>query len=374
WINETGIDGFRCDAVSFMPLDFWTSAIPQLKSLKPDLFMVAEDDGTEYQSAGFDMTYAWGYHGFGSGILCNIVAGTNNANKLANYVNYENTNFDPDHYRMYFTSNHDENSWYGTDFEEFGNATEEFIVLTTTFRSMPLIYSGEEAGLDHRLLFFDKDQIIWHSHPFAQIYSTLFNLKKLNLALWNGAAGGQIQRINSSNNNAVYAFVREKDNCRIFEVFNLTDQQQTFTLQGNLYTGNYRNVFTDDSVNFSDNTEMTLPSWGYKVYEYGSGITEIQNVSETLSDFTLYQNYPNPFNPATRIKYTISNLTSSSIIFVQLKVYDFLGREVATLINKEEPAGTYEVTFENNNLASGIYFYRLQAGSFSQVKKMILMR
>ncbi len=111
WIIEAGVDGFRCDAVSFMPLDFWSEAIPELKSLKPELFMLAEDDGAQYQSAGFDMTYGWGYHGFGSGVLNNIVAGTNNANNLSGYVNNENTFFSYSHYRMYFTSNHDENSW-----------------------------------------------------------------------------------------------------------------------------------------------------------------------------------------------------------------------------------------------------------------------
>lgn len=369
WINETGIDGFRCDAVSFMPLDFWSTAITELKSIKPDLFMLAEDDGTQYQSAGFDMTYAWGYHGFGGGILVNIAEGNNSANTLANYVNSENINFSASHYRMYFTSNHDENSWYGTDFEQFGNAAEEFIVLTSTFRSMPLIYSGEEAGLDHRLLFFDKDQIIWHSHPYSAIYSTLFNLKKVNKALWNGEDGGQLERINSTSNLAVYAFVREKDNCKVFEIFNLTDQPQTFTLQGTLYTGNYRNVITNDSIYFNENTEMTLPAWGYKVYEYGSGLTAISNNQPQPVGFNLSQNYPNPFNPTTTISYEIKER-----VFVQIKVYDILGKEVATLVNEEKSSGDYSVSFNGSDLPSGVYLCRLQAGSFADIRKMILLR
>ena len=369
WINETDIDGFRCDAVSFMPLDFWSEAIPQLKSLKPGLFMIAEDDNPQYQAAGFDMTYAWGYHGFGGGILCNIAAGTNNANNLANYVNSENTNFSSSHYRMYFTSNHDENSWYGTDFEEFGNASEEFIVLTSTFRSMPLIYSGEEAGLDHRLLFFDKDQIIWHSHPFAAIYTNLFHLKEKNKALWNGADGGQPERVTSTNNSAVYAFVREKEDCKVFEVFNLTDQQQTFTLQGTLYAGNYRDVFTNDSVYFNENTDMTLPAWGYKVYEYGSGLTDVQKNAPESIDFNLSQNYPNPFNPTTKINYSISQSE-----FVSLKIYDILGNEIASLINEQKAPGKYQVNFDAKSLSSGVYFYKLTSGTSSKTMKMILIR
>ena len=82
WVDSIGVDGFRCDAVSFMPLDFWSTAIAELKNIRSDIFMLAEDNGTQYNTAGFDMTYAWSLYGFGNGILPNIVAGTNNANVL----------------------------------------------------------------------------------------------------------------------------------------------------------------------------------------------------------------------------------------------------------------------------------------------------
>jgi cyclomaltodextrinase len=369
WINEVGVDGFRCDAVSFMPLDFWTEAISELKSLKPEIFMLAEDDGAEYQSAGFDMTYGWGYHGFGSGILNNIVAGTNNANNLSGYVNNENTFFSSSHYRMYFTSNHDENSWFGTDFEQFGDATEEFIVLTSTFRSMPLIYGGEEAGLNHRLQFFEKDEIIWQAHPFADIYSKLFNLKKVNKALWNGDEGGQLQRVTTTNNPSIFAFLREKQDCKVFEIYNLTNQEKTFTLQGNLYTGSYRDAFSNDSVFFSENTDMTLPPWGYRVYESGSGIILAQNDETPINDFTLSQNYPNPFNPTTKIKYSI--LLPSN---VSIKVYNTLGKEIETLVDEYKSAGSYEISFNAKNLSSGVYFYRIITGSYSETNKMLLLK
>ena len=369
WINEAGVDGFRCDAISFMPLDFWTEAISELKSLKPELFMLAEDDGPEYQSAGFDMSYGWGYHGFGNGILNKLVAGTNNANNLSGYVNNENTFFSSSHYRMYFTSNHDENSWYGTVFEQFGNAAEQFLVLTTTFRSMPLIYSGEEAGLNHRLQFFDKDEIIWQSHPFAELYSKLINLKRNNKALWNGDEGGQIQHVLTTNNPSIFAFIREKENCKVFEIFNLTNQEKTFTLQGNLYTGNYRDAFSNDSVYFNENTELTLPSWGYKVYESGSGIILSQNFEFILNEFMLSQNYPNPFNPTTKIKYSISQPSQVSI-----KVYNSLGKEIETLINEYKTAGTYEIFFDAGNISSGVYFYRIVSGNYSETNKMILLK
>jgi 1,4-alpha-glucan branching enzyme len=374
WIDSVNVDGFRCDAASFVPIGFWTTAITELKNDKPDIFMLAEDDGTQYKAAGFDMTYAWGYHGFGNGILNNIVTGTDNANELYSYTYQENINYPAPYYRMYFTSNHDDNSWDGTVYEQFGDAAQEFAVLTTTFRSMSLIYSGQEAGLNHRLLFFDKDEIIWKPDTMAYIYNTLLNLKKENKALWNGSYGGQLQRVTTTDNASILAFVREKENDKVFEVFNLTDQEKTFTLQGTLYPGKYMDVFTYDSVSFYENTEMILSGWAYKVYEYVSEISGMSDDKPMPKQFTLSQNYPNPFNPNTRIRYTISNTGSSSTTFVQLKVYDILGNEVATLVSKYQIAGSYEVEFNGADHSSGIYFYKISTGNYVATRKMVLLK
>jgi hypothetical protein len=97
-------------------------------------------------------------------------------------------------------------------------------------------------------------------------------------------------------------------------------------------------------------------------------VTSISEFSSILS-YSLNQNYPNPFNPATTIKYQIPELS-----FVTLKVYDVLGNEIATLVNEEKPVGSYDIEFDANALPSGIYFYRLQAGSFIETKKMVLMK
>lgn len=92
-------------------------------------------------------------------------------------------------------------------------------------------------------------------------------------------------------------------------------------------------------------------------------------VNSVVNKFSLEQNYPNPFNPSTNIKYRLSGISN-----VSLKVYDVLGKEVATLVNEEKPAGSYEVKFDATGLSSGIYFYKLQAGSLIETKKMILLR
>jgi hypothetical protein len=99
--------------------------------------------------------------------------------------------------------------------------------------------------------------------------------------------------------------------------------------------------------------------------------TGIRDLQEKIipKRFTLAQNYPNPFNPSTTIQFQIPNSS-----FVNLKVFDILGREVATLVNEEKPAGSYEVEFEASNLPSGVYLYKLQAGNITETKKMILLR
>ena len=120
--------------------------------------------------------------------------------------------------------------------------------------------------------------------------------------------------------------------------------------------------------------ELQLVRMGLYINTSFPGVTSIESeienkIDQLPSDYLLSQNYPNPFNPTTSLQYTIGSLQ-----FVTLKVYDVLGREVATLVNEEKPAGEYEVEFNAANLPSGIYFYQLKAGQFSETKKMILLK
>ncbi len=103
-------------------------------------------------------------------------------------------------------------------------------------------------------------------------------------------------------------------------------------------------------------------------------LTGIKDESSAPNDFNLYQNYPNPFNPVTKIKFSIQSVGTQRAVSVQLKVYDILGNEVATLVDEYKPAGNYEVEFKANGLSSGIYFYKLIAGNYSSTLKMMLLR
>jgi hypothetical protein len=126
-----------------------------------------------------------------------------------------------------------------------------------------------------------------------------------------------------------------------------------------IFVRNY-NAFIVDIIN-----GLYIASYGY----------EPQSVNKEnqmdLNDFNLLQNYPNPFNPTTQISYQIPNGNVQNVI---LKVYDILGKEVATLVNKKQNPGKYQVEFDGSYLPNGVYFYRLEAGKLIETKKMVLLR
>lgn len=275
WLKETKIDGFRCDAVSYMPDDFWRDAMKELRDVNPSIFMLAEDEGVNYHYSGWDMTYVWSLHGFSNGIMRQIYEGTKNANDLGNYLQTEKSIYPAKAYRMYFTSGHDENSWYGTAFEQFGQSAEVFAVLTHTLNGMPMIYGGQEAGLNKRLAFFDKDLIPWTAHPFEEMYSKLLKLKKENRALWNGEAGGRPIRITTSEDEKIFAYLREKEEDKMFAVLNLSDENTSFSLVGDDFAETYTNVFTQEEITLTADYVFVLDAWDYIVLEKRQELVEI---------------------------------------------------------------------------------------------------
>jgi 1,4-alpha-glucan branching enzyme len=369
WVLIAHVDGFRCDAASKVPTDFWTKAAIALKQVKPDIFLLAEDQGVKYYASGFAMTYGWSYYGFGSGMLVKLSKGQTDANGFAAFVQAEEAQYPGSNDRLYFTSNHDENSWYGTDQELFGPATESFIALTHVFRSVPLMYGGQEAGLDHRLKFFDKDHIVWTANPRAELFRALLRLKRTNSALWNGTSGSPLVRITTTTDQATFAFVRNKGEDGILGVFNLSSTQATTTVTMSGYAGSYRDIFTDSTVSLDSNFTTVLPAWGYRVFERNHVSSGVRSGDAYPQSYSLSQNFPNPFNPSTVIRY---GLPSKS--HVTLAVFNTLGEQVATLVQGEQEAGYHEVRFDASGCSSGVYFCRLTAGNFVQTRKLLLLR
>lgn len=259
WVDECNIDGFRCDVAAMVPLEFWTWVRPQLEA-KKKIFMLAEATEPELHEA-FDMTYSWQ--------LKDLFVGVGKKEKTAtdfyNHFEKEKTEYPKDAYRMTFTSNHDENSWNGTDKERFGDAAKMFAVLSNIAPGMPLVYSGQEAGLDKRLLFFERDPIEWKQNEMRKLYTRLFELKKHNKALWNGTSGGEFQKITSTNN-SIFSFVREQNGNKIFAVFNLSPAASEVTFEDKLISGVYKDFASGKKCVIEKKYSTSLSAWGYKLF------------------------------------------------------------------------------------------------------------
>lgn len=368
WIEEVGVDGFRFDAVSFVPEDFWREATDALINVKPDVFLLAEGDGPIWHELGFHMSYGWGLYGFESGVLIRVATGSSSAAVLAAYLQEETRTYPEEAYRMYFTSNHDENSWHGTPEELFGDAAETFAVLTSTIDGMPLIYSGQEAGLNRRLAFFDKDRIVWREHPNASLYQRLLDLKRTNPALWNGRHGGRVRVLPTNNTRRVLTFVREKDAHRVLAAFNLTGETQRVVLGDEEASGSYRDVFTGAGLDVTTETELELPAWGYRVFSTIEGTTRRESPAPG-TDMRLDQNYPNPFREQTRIGFHLPREQH-----VELTVSDVLGRDLRLVASGRHGAGWTQVDFSATDLPGGLYVYRLAAEGGVLSRRMIHIR
>ncbi len=260
WVSECDIDGYRCDVAAMVPTDFWIEVRKELDEIKP-VFMLAEAHEPELHQA-FDMTYNWQL----KDIMNSIAAGKNNVKGLDEWLMNEREDYKSNDYRMNFSTNHDENSWNGTVYERLGDGAEPFAVLTALVEGMPLIYSGQEAGLDKRLSFFEKDQINWREHKLRAVYTQLFELKKNNRALGNGDHGGRLHRVQTDNDENVFAFVRKKYDDKIFVIMNLSNENLDITINEKKIVGNYKELFTCEKVVLKETEKFNLEPWKYLIY------------------------------------------------------------------------------------------------------------
>lgn len=226
WVREADIDGFRCDVAGLVPVAFWNQARRELDKIKP-VFMLAEWAEPELHEQAFDMTYDWTL----ADIFKKIGKGKADARDIAAYLTKPDKVFPSHAIRMRFTNNHDFNSWHGTDRELYGKAYQALAVVAATLPGMPLIYNGQESGLDKRLAFFEKDQIAWGKYPLAGFYSGLLKLKRDNPAMAHGQYGAPVMLV-ATGNNKVLAYRRVLGSNAVDVVVNLSGHRQTFTLDG----------------------------------------------------------------------------------------------------------------------------------------------
>ena len=239
WLDK-GVDGFRCDAAGEMPAKFWLSVVPKLKKDYPDIYMLAEAEKPELSdpATSFDATYAWELHH----LLNDIAQGEKGPADLKAYLDKDKKNTPPSAFRLTFTSNHDENSWAGTEYERMGAAADLMALLCFTLpKSQPLIYTGQEIGLKRRLAFFEKDPIDdWSPNECTGLWYNLCELKHNNPALAAGEKGGALEYINDVPE-GVFAFRRSV-------------KGNSVSIWANL---------SEDTVDLSDG--RTLDPWGWDI-------------------------------------------------------------------------------------------------------------
>lgn len=261
WVEECDIDGYRCDVAGMVPMDFWNKAREELDNIKP-VFMLAEDDKPDHHEKAFDMTYSWELHHY----FNQVARGEKKAGIIRDYFEFEKMIYSSNAFRMRFTSNHDENSWNGTEYERMGDAAETFAALTFVIPGQPLIYSGQEAAYNKRLDFFEKDPIKWADHKISNLYSSLTQLKKNNPALHSGEEGGVLINLSNSNSDAVLSFARVKDGNTIVAVFNLSASEYKISFSAEGYEGEYFLFDKGDAVTLKQLNSLTLLPWEYKIY------------------------------------------------------------------------------------------------------------
>lgn len=260
WLMNTNIDGFRCDMANLVPLDFWQYARKELDKVKP-VFMLAEAEQREMLNGAFDAIYNWNiFHCFD-----HIAKGEKSAWDLTAMVDREIYQFPAHAYQMMFISNHDENSWNGSEIERLHYGLEAFAVLYFTITGIPLIYSGQEAGAYKRLSFFEKDEIEWKDDKMFPLYSRLIELKKSSEALWNGPYGGNLIMLDTKNGRNTIAYIRQKGDSKVLVVINLSGSNQFAHLNDLKLEGHYQEIFSSERFTIYDDYYFNLGPWGYKV-------------------------------------------------------------------------------------------------------------
>ena len=258
WVEEEDVDGFRCDHIEPIPVPFWEDAIAQIRA-KKDVFMLAENDEPKFLKGKdlFEMEYGWKLHH----LLKDIKKGHKSLDDFNELINYIATAYESDDILMNFVTNHDENSWDGTVKERFGDASELMTAFTYVVPGMPLIYSGQEYDLNHRLKFFEKDEIPKTKGATWTLLEKLGKLKNDNRAL-NGGKDPASLTIVETSNDKILKINREKSDDKITFIGNFSNVEQSET---GLLSGKYLDHISDEKLEINESDTVILQPWDFKI-------------------------------------------------------------------------------------------------------------
>ena len=259
WVKETGIDGYRFDQAYAVPQAFYDKTLAALRAVKP-VFILAETDIYHPGGIGlvrkFDATYNWpGHH-----LTKEIAQQKKSATDLEKHFSQVLRTYGMENIVVNFISNHDENSWNGTVAESYGAAAHAFTALSFTTPGMPLIYSGQEYDLNKRLLFFEKDSFPKTKGETLKLLQKLGALKNSRPAFASGENGASFTRLNTTRNNEIYAFQREKDGDTLVVISNLSSGYTQFTMP---YNGTFKRYQDNRIKRLSETYQYDMKPWEF---------------------------------------------------------------------------------------------------------------
>lgn len=264
WLTQHGVDGFRCDMAMLVPVEFWNEVRRQLQSIKPDLFLLAEaEEQNLFAEGAFDACYAWKMHH----LLCDVASQRVRITALRDYL-YADRDAYPDWaMRLAFTSNHDENSWNGSEFTRLGDAREIMTVFTFVVpRGLPLIYTGQEIGYDHSFAFFDRDPIPEYAfNAVSKFYRSLTAMRRMNPALAAGCEADDMVEIRNNAEDCLMTFVRQRGDNRVVAVMNLSPYAIHADYRTGIYAGHYRDALHGFEYELNEHVEEDMAPWSYRI-------------------------------------------------------------------------------------------------------------
>ncbi len=262
WINETGIDGFRCDLAFWVELDFWIEAKKELEQTKK-LFWLGELDPLEHPEymQVFDAAYTWTWMHKTRAFYQEHLPLSSLDSVLHQYQQVPGM-------KAWFTSNHDENSWNGTEYEKYGDAAKALAVFSCTWPGLPLIYNGQELPNHKRLQFFEKDPIEWTGNfALHDFYKTLLSLHSSHAALNGDEKFAPVQRVATSDSSRVFAYLRKNGDKEVIVFLNLSSEDVSFDVKDEQIRGMFSHVFDHTKQDFDTNKTLSLKAWNYLVFE-----------------------------------------------------------------------------------------------------------
>jgi len=253
WIKKFNIDGYRCDVAEMVPSDFWADAIREIRKIKP-IFMLAEGAKKNLLENGFDMIYSWKLYHF----LNDVQKGNKKLLKIDSIYKSDLKEYGGTQQIMRFITNHDENSWNGTITERLGPYERLYTTLYLTFPGRPLVYSGQEAGMNKRLDFFDRDPIEWKEDSAGMIIEKVLNTYQQEPALNSGD-----YQIIKQKSKEQYCCVRIHKNKKAIILLNFSNTDKEFIIKKQM-SGTFKELFsgkTNENIN-----KITLKAQSYEIW------------------------------------------------------------------------------------------------------------